>query len=79
MSAATPCRVLHVTLESGDPDVIDASKITQIQTTHGRTWVECGRLVYVVREKPLALRLQLQRTGIIERVPTTTTARVYSA
>lgn len=72
-------RALRVTLDSGDSHVIDASQITDIQAMQRRTLIECGRMVYVVRETPLAIKLQLREANRSARVPTTTTTRVYSA
>jgi len=72
-------RLIRVTLESGDADVIDASEVTRIQNTEGRTWVECGRMVYVVRESALSLKLQMQRAGRVASSHTVTIPRVYSA
>ena len=77
MSAAQ--RLIRVTLESGDADVIDASEVTRIQNAEGRTWVECGRMVYVVRETALALKLQLRGSGRSASMPTALAPRVYSA
>lgn len=70
---------LRVTLESGEALCIDGAAVKDVRSLAGRTWVDCGLVVYCVRESALQIKLALQGLSSAHIAQPTTSERAFHA